>query len=981
MDKIDLDELDSNMDWILDAEKRKEYRDALWPSGVQETNPYHEPSGSPIGGHFAHAPGGSQTDIEGSAAQFGIKGRNLGGSVWRVDQITDAKAFLGKRLAVMVDFDGKAYIGEYPKVNHADIANMLNESVDSYTHLYVHEPGSWDKDALVSGDTEYTPTNAQYGIDEENEYEAIDDIYNAARSLKELGLPRDTALWVLTKYGEKQYTTVGEAWIRTGSKRIAEGGEGSGNFAPNHRGIPDHQGGSLAYGVAGLSGIVGKLISKDSEDWNLVYEVGEVTDSVALFSKHEKISGLWDVFSGKVYLSTMERHTAIANKAGIIEDDCVHFYMLRGGPLDPVAGPETEGTIPRLPYIHIKLLETPALDDIERAREYVYMGMDKLRAIGFDKRSRVAFINGWGSVTFRTTLESAPAVFGGRTQEVSPTNPYKARSVLLIFSMTKEDITKMADGIFKTAREAYDAALTASIKEIGCDGQGRLTGGPELKALKERADWAAQRVANTYHRDLMRIIDAAEAQWNAQYGSPKGMTRAWLAVQVKEALDKRWEWKEPQIAITEKAFAVDNARLDFWNNNQISGEVRVRPVAAVCKICQGYVDRGWVSLQDAKREFTLPVHVNCPHILIMRPIGDTVPKCNELWRGGVMPKYAHEAVCSIINVLEGGEGSGHFGHKGIPDHQGGSLPNGWQIGDNGSYDVKIKVGSREFTVHIYQEIRGRTVYIYERGKPIINSLFPITKPLAEIDAKIRAMLEEAHIDSALTSFSGREDPLYDESEPGTDIDEFMKFAKLKGGAQAVMDAYTYKDEITGLETRIERVHHPEGDSSFLYISGTVLVDGQEVGHFDREISANGTVYHAEFEIDRLWQKGGFGSRFYQHSEDAYVKMGISTVRLLANKDVGGYAWARMGFDFMEPIALKSFSKPALYWWRKEVGESGPEPPKIEHAWDLAAMTTPNGVRVGKNALLGESWQAIKVLKPSDEGYTVGQIYYRAKGAK
>jgi hypothetical protein len=38
-----------------------------------------------------------------------------------------------------------------------------------------------------------------------------------------------------------------------------------------------------------------------------------------------------------------------------------------------------------------------------------------------------------------------------------------------------------------------------------------------------------------------------------------------------------------------------------------------------------------------------------------------------------------KGISNIINILEGGKGSGHFGHKGIPDHQGGSLPSGVSV--------------------------------------------------------------------------------------------------------------------------------------------------------------------------------------------------------------------------------------------------------------------------------------------------------------
>ncbi len=224
----------------------------------------------------------------------------------------------------------------------------------------------------------------------------------------------------------------------------------------------------------------------------------------------------------------------------------------------------------------------------------------------------------------------------------------KQGSVLLILSQTREDIARTAGEIFKMSRSAYDAALMASIAELGCSGNAHLTGGPELKALRERSKWSAESIAKTYHKDLVHILEGAAASWReAHNGTEEGMTRLWLAKQARAALDIRWKWKEPQIAITEKAFAVDRARLDFWWRNQVDGEVRVMPLAAVCEFCQAYIDRGWVSLREAEKDFQLPRHVSCPHFLQLRARKDSIPRCEDLWRGGTKAKYAREGWVTI----------------------------------------------------------------------------------------------------------------------------------------------------------------------------------------------------------------------------------------------------------------------------------------------------------------------------------------------
>jgi hypothetical protein len=222
--------------------------------------------------------------------------------------------------------------------------------------------------------------------------------------------------------------------------------------------------------------------------------------------------------------------------------------------------------------------------------------------------------------------------------------PDKARFVFLAFSYTLQDQKELGRVIFEEARRAYDEALTASIAEVGCSGPGHLTGGLELKALKERSLWAASKIADTYNKYLDGLVGNLVQEWKENHGgTEEGLTRLWLAKQTKEALEKRWKWKQEQIGITEKAFAVDRARLDFWRRNAIEGQVRVLPTEAVCEVCQGYVDRGWVPLQEAEQTFELPAHPNCPHYLIMRALEDTIPPCDELWRGGTTPRRAKEA--------------------------------------------------------------------------------------------------------------------------------------------------------------------------------------------------------------------------------------------------------------------------------------------------------------------------------------------------
>lgn len=80
-------------------------------------------------------------------------------------------------------------------------------------------------------------------------------------------------------------------------------------------------------------------------------------------------------------------------------------------------------------------------------------------------------------------------------------------------------------------------------------------------------------------------------------------------------------------------------------------------------------------------------------------------------------------------------------------------------------------------------------------------------------------------------------------------------------------------------------------------------DGNQVGELMRTLNLEtGDIHHDLFKIyDDETRGQGFGTEFIARSIELYVKNGVKTVSVQANIDVGGYAWARMGFDFAEGL--------------------------------------------------------------------------------
>ena len=125
----------------------------------------------------------------------------------------------------------------------------------------------------------------------------------------------------------------------------------------------------------------------------------------------------------------------------------------------------------------------------------------------------------------------------------------------------------------------------------------------------------------------------------------------------------------------------------------------------------------------------------------------------------------------------------------------------------------------------------------------------------------------------------------------------------------------FTDEATGL-TAVASVSFPKtgflGRVNLRY--KVVDAKGKKQGEIKRILEADyfGTVTaeHTSFELNKAVRGAGFAARFNARSETFYRAEGIAKIKLTANIDVGGYAWARAGYDFKtvgdaQMIALKA----------------------------------------------------------------------------
>jgi hypothetical protein len=109
----------------------------------------------------------------------------------------------------------------------------------------------------------------------------------------------------------------------------------------------------------------------------------------------------------------------------------------------------------------------------------------------------------------------------------------------------------------------------------------------------------------------------------------------------------------------------------------------------------------------------------------------------------------------------------------------------------------------------------------------------------------------------------------------------------------------------------------------LVLNGDLQNDrGATIGTYTRNINLkDNTAYSAYFKLDRLVQHGNIGKKMLAANVAMYRKMGIDSVGVTANIDVGGYAWAKYGY-VPTPAAWGSLSNQIRAKLQRSGGSGG-----------------------------------------------------------
>jgi SPP1 gp7 family putative phage head morphogenesis protein len=127
------------------------------------------------------------------------------------------------------------------------------------------------------------------------------------------------------------------------------------------------------------------------------------------------------------------------------------------------------------------------------------------------------------------------------------------------------------------------------------------------------------------------------------------------------------------------------------------------------------------------------------------------------------------------------------------------------------------------------------------------------------------------------------------------------------------------------------------------------------------------VTHDFFRVDPEYQGGGHARAMMRGALDAYRRMGATAIRVHANIDVGGYAWARLGFVPDDPDDL---------FWQIETALDRIARDRIASATDIAeareALSDPDNFawrvarsKLGRKLLFNSDWYGTLDLRDAD----------------
>lgn len=129
-----------------------------------------------------------------------------------------------------------------------------------------------------------------------------------------------------------------------------------------------------------------------------------------------------------------------------------------------------------------------------------------------------------------------------------------------------------------------------------------------------------------------------------------------------------------------------------------------------------------------------------------------------------------------------------------------------------------------------------------------------------------------------------------------------------------------------------------------------------------------------------YQSGGLGSDLVKKLIDYGNKNGYKRFSMLANGEIGVYAWPLQGFDWVNEKVSKKISTDFSSWLKKNHNKNV-KPDEFKHSWDVASFKIEDK-KVGKEYLLGDGKEFFEAALDLDSrGGKIFEEYQRLRELK
>jgi hypothetical protein len=200
--------------------------------------------------------------------------------------------------------------------------------------------------------------------------------------------------------------------------------------------------------------------------------------------------------------------------------------------------------------------------------------------------------------------------------------------------------------------------------------------------------------------------------------------------------------------------------------------------------------------------------------------------------------------------------------------------------------------------------------------------------------------------------------------PGESMSDAEFVEKFNTGYMAKFNIHEFdknlEDTLKGYDVNMqikEKILKYNGCDESYRLEYSGLIDGKAFGLM-RTFKYDNKVEHDIFFLPKSAEGKGLSKKIFRDLYKQYKNVGIETIEVHANLDVGGYTWSKYGFT-----ANKGAYDDLLRWARRKIGRNFDDDDYNDFVqWisrykgkDIPVYEVAYGKEYGKNLLLGSDW--------------------------